>query len=161
VFLLSVAAQFGDVMDPESIAGLTGAIARNAVGFVRGIDDIRAHYRDADLNIENINRQTWVLQFAAERLQRWLDRRGAGLSAAEEGAIRGSVEACGMLIQMLRVEADRTLSMGTERAVEITMWEKVKFLWGQPRLDRYLVGINNQVAVLNHYLQILNMYVSL
>jgi hypothetical protein len=152
-------------MDPASIAGLTGAciaIARNAVGFISGVSDIRARYRDAGLNIENINRQTEVLRLAADRLQTWLDRRGIGLSEDDGHIIRDSIQACRMLIQMLRDEADLTLRRGTnerERG-KISRWNKVKFLWGQPRLDQYLVGINNQIAVINLFLQTLNLYVS-
>ncbi|KAF4628851.1 hypothetical protein G7Y89_g9305 [Cudoniella acicularis] len=143
-------------MDPASVLGLTGAcisITRNAVGFISGLSDIRTRYREADLNIENVNTQTDVLRAAADRLQAWLDRRASSLNGEERDTIQRSLTATRNLIERLRTEADGTLQRGSR----IARWERMRFLWGQQRLDQYLVGINNQIAAVNIFLQTLNL----
>jgi hypothetical protein len=106
-------------MDPASMVGLYRrlyiAIARNAIGFISGLNDIRARCRDAHLNIPNIRTQTEVLQLVADRLQRWLDRRGASLDEEERRIIGGSLQACRAMIEALNEKRITLLKWGAGR----------------------------------------------
>lgn len=100
---------------PHVLSAFTGAciaIARNAIGFISGLNNIRAHCRDARLNIPNIRTQTEVLQLVADGLQRWLDRRGASLDEEERRIIGCSLQASRAMIEALNEEADHTLKVG-------------------------------------------------
>lgn len=126
-------------MDPATIAGLCLAITRNAVAFITGISDIRSNYREAGLNVRNLRRQTDLLRLAADRIQAWMNRPGARLSEEEQRIFNDSVQACRMYVEMLRQAADATLGVRNDGQERIARWRRVRFLWEQARLDRYLV----------------------